>query len=87
MTAKKRHKKVSGPSGRNTKPGILLRAADHELDAWKAAAASGPEPTTLTQWARDTLNVAAMRAGFEPGMRAHVRRTWSAARKVRSQLR
>lgn len=31
-------KKVSGPSGKNTKPGILLRGDEAQLERWRAAA-------------------------------------------------
>jgi hypothetical protein len=45
---KKKSKKVSGPSGRNTKPGVLLRSEDIPL--WrKFAAARG---VTLSKWIR-----------------------------------
>jgi hypothetical protein len=80
MAAAKK-KRPSGPSGRNTKPGVLLRAPDYEIAAWRAAAASPPEATTLTRWARDVLNAAAFSAGFQPGMRAHVRRQWPGQKK------
>jgi hypothetical protein len=55
MAAAKK-KRPSGPSGRNTKPGVLLRATAEEFAAWQALAERAGK--TLTQWIRDRLNKA-----------------------------
>lgn len=57
MASKKKgapKRRPSGPSGRNTKPGVLLRATEEELAAWKLGA--DYENSTLTQWIRRRLN-------------------------------
>lgn len=57
MAAKKKAKKVSGPSGKHTKPGILLRAAQAEFDVWCVLAERAGK--SLSQWIRDVCNRAA----------------------------
>ncbi len=62
----KKAKKVSGPSGQHTKPGVLVRAEPYEIEAWKLAAASGMLPMRLTNWIRSHLNFEAAKAGHHP---------------------
>lgn len=76
MAAKKKgapRKRPSGPSGLNTKPGILLRASPEEFEAWRAAASTRGG---LTHWIRGACYVAACKAGFDPDALPHVRRNW-----------
>lgn len=51
MTTKKKAKKTSGPSGRNTKPGVLVRMDPNSIvNLRKAAKRRG---ITLTRWIND----------------------------------
>jgi predicted HicB family RNase H-like nuclease len=51
MPAKKKAKKVSGPSGKNTKPGIMLRMDPKVLENLRRAAKR--RGLTLTRWILD----------------------------------
>lgn len=57
---KKKPKRVSGPSGKNTKPGILLRAEAEDFVVWREVA-SYVSGRSLTDWIRDTCNKEAAR--------------------------
>lgn len=51
-------KKVSGPSGRNTQAGVLIREVEPgQLDSWRAAAERAG--MGLTAWVRKMLDAAA----------------------------
>lgn len=54
MSAKKKAKKASGPSGVNQQPGYLLRATPEEFDAWQKSAETAGMP--LSHWIRVACN-------------------------------
>jgi hypothetical protein len=61
MTAKKKAKGASGPSGVNLNPRYTLRATQEEFDVWEDVAAIAGVP--LNQWIRDACN---QHADWEP---------------------
>lgn len=61
MTAAKKKRRPSGPSGANLNPRYTLRASQAEFDVWEDVAAI--EGVPLNQWIRDACN---QHADWEP---------------------